>query len=102
MPHLTNASLQSSETLEAVCTLAQLEVGALCQITGIQADVDLTQRFAALGLRAGCHIQVLRKASFGGPLHVRVGTTEIIMRLQEASRILTVPSAELFQVASTR
>lgn len=101
MPHLTNASLQSSETLEAVCTLAQLEVGTLCQITGIQADVDLTQRFAALGLRAGCPIQVLRKASFGGPLHVRVGTTEIIMRLQEASRILTVPSAELFQATST-
>jgi ferrous iron transport protein A len=84
-----------------VRTLEQLEVGTLGQITGIQADVDLTQRFAALGLRAGCPVQVLRKASFGGPLHVRVGTTEVIMRLQEASRILAVPSAELFQATST-
>ena len=84
-----------------VRTLEQLEVGTLGQITCIQADVDLTQRFAALGLRAGCPVQVLRKASFGGPLHVRVGTTEVIMRLQEASRILAVPSAELFQATST-
>ena len=84
-----------------VRTLEQLEVGTLGQITGIQADVDLTQRFAALGLRAGCPVQVLRKASFGGPLHVRVGTTEVIMRLQEATRILAAPRAELFQATST-
>jgi len=33
----------------------------------------------------------LRKASFGGPLHVRVGTTELIMRRSEAQRIMAVP-----------
>ncbi len=69
-------------------TLAQFQVGQVGKITAIQADIDLQQRLAALGLRVGCAVQLLRRASFGGPLHVRVGTTEIIMRCTEAQRIV--------------
>ena len=58
----------------------------------MQADTELKQRLAALGLRHGCTVQVLRKASFGGPVHVRVGTTEVIMRLNEAKRIFALPT----------
>ena len=61
------------------------------KISAIQADPELMQRLAALGLRAGCKVHVLRKAGCGGPVHVRVGTTEVIMRLNEAKRILAVP-----------
>ena len=66
-------------------------MGDLGRITAIDSDIDLSQRLTALGLREGCQIRVLRKASFGGPLHVRVGTTELIMRRSEAQRIMTVP-----------
>jgi ferrous iron transport protein A len=48
-----------------------------------------------LGLREGCVVQVLRKASLGGPIHVRVGTTEVIMRRIEAKRIVVVPMLDL-------
>lgn len=61
-------------------------------IATIQADTELKQRLVALGLRQGCTVQVLRKASFGGPVHVRVGTTEVIMRLNEAKRIFALPT----------
>jgi ferrous iron transport protein A len=66
-------------------------MGDLGRITAIDSDIDLSQRLTALGLREGCQIQVLRKACFGGPLHVRVGTTELIMRRSEAQRIMAVP-----------
>lgn len=66
-------------------------MGDLGRITAIDSDIDLSQRLTALGLREGCQIRVLRKASFGGPLHVRVGTTELIMRRSEAQRIMAVP-----------
>jgi len=62
------------------------------EIASIQADTDLSHRLMALGLRPGSTLQVLRKASFGGPMHVRVGTTEVIMRLNEAKRIFARPS----------
>jgi ferrous iron transport protein A len=59
----------------------------LAKVISIQAEADLAQRMAALGLREQSVVQVLRHASFGGPVQVRVGTTEIIMRLQDARQI---------------
>ena len=76
-------------------TLNQFKVGELGKIAAIQAETDLKQRLAALGLRKGCLVHVLRKASFGGPLHVRVGTTELILRLNEAKRIVATPQLDL-------
>jgi ferrous iron transport protein A len=72
-------------------TLDHFQVGEQGKIASLQADTDLKQRLAALGMRGGATVQVLRKASFGGPVHVRIGTTEVIMRLNEAKRIIAVP-----------
>jgi ferrous iron transport protein A len=74
-------------------TLAHFKVGQLGTIIRIEADIDLKHRMAALGLRETCQVLVLRKASLGGPLHVRVGTTEVIMRRSEAQRIGALPCA---------
>jgi ferrous iron transport protein A len=35
----------------------------------------------------GKQIQVVRRASFNGPIQVRIGTTDIMLRLSDASRI---------------
>jgi len=75
--------------------LDHFQVGEQGRITDIQAEAELRQRMAALGLRKGCVVQVLRKASLGGPIHVRVGTTEVIMRRIEAQRIVVVPMVDL-------
>jgi len=88
-------SLQASSAPEDAFTLDLFQVGELGRITDIQADTDLKQRLAALGLREGCTVRVLRRASFGGPMHVRVGTTEVIMRRIEAKRLVAVPMVDL-------
>lgn len=88
-------SIQPSFASENAFTLDHFQVGELGRITDIDADTDLKQRLAALGLREGCTVRVLRKASFGGPMHVRVGTTEVIMRCIEAKRLVAVPLVDL-------
>ena len=89
------SSLQTSTVVEDAFVLDQFQVGEQGRITAIMAETELRQRLVALGLREGCIVQVLRKASFGGPIHVRVGTTEVIMRRMEAKRIVVVPMVDL-------
>ncbi len=56
-------------------------------ITDIHTDEALRQRLQALGFRSGKDIEIIRKASFGGPVQVRIGTTDILLRLTEAALI---------------
>ena len=56
-------------------------------ITAVDSDITLMQRLIALGFRVGKQIRVMRKASFNGPLHVRIGSTDIIIRESEAKLI---------------
>ncbi len=67
--------------------LDTLPTGTIATIHSIDAEESLFQRFAALGFRLGKKIQIIRRASFNGPLHVRIGTTDIILRVSEARRI---------------
>ena len=72
-------------------TLSELELGKLAIVNHIQLkhyNQDLGKRLNAMGIIPDKSIQVLRKAWFGGPLHIRVGsTTEIAIRRQEAEMI---------------
>ena len=72
--------------------LDSLPCGQHAYIKGVDLDSELRNRLTALGLEAGKVIQVLRRARLGGPLHVRVGTTEIILRRLEAAGIRVSPS----------
>ena len=56
-------------------------------IHAINAEQGLHQRLNAMGFRIGKQIQLIRRANFNGPLHVRIGATDIIMRDVEAQRI---------------
>jgi ferrous iron transport protein A len=86
-----DSGLKPSSVPADVFALDHFQVGEKSFITNIQTDAELKQRLAALGLRVGCTVHILRKASFGGPVHVRVGTTEVIMRRSEAQRIVAAP-----------
>lgn len=68
-------------------TLEKLPPGESASIMAINVDSELKKRFFALGLKEGVHVRVLRRGQFGGPLHLRVGTSELILRVQEASCI---------------
>lgn len=68
-------------------TLAALQEGEIATIISIHAEEALHQRLLALGFRANRTIELIRKASFAGPLQVRIGTTDILLRRNEAAKI---------------
>lgn len=65
-------------------TLNRLDPGESGTILALEAGAELDQRLMALGLRIGKSVRLLRRARFGGPLHIRVGTTELMLRTREA------------------
>ncbi len=67
--------------------LSSLAPGMRGTITDIHTDDSLRQRLQALGFRSGKDIEIIRKASFGGPVQVRIGTTDILLRQTEAALI---------------
>ena len=68
-------------------TLVVLQPGEIATIIAIHAEEALHLRLLALGFRNGKQIELIRKASFSGPLQVRVGTTDVMLRRVEAAKI---------------
>lgn len=69
-------------------TLDRLPTRHPARIIGITADQALGLRMRAMGLRVGRDVMVVRRSRLGGPLQVRVGSTDFIMRRREASLVL--------------
>lgn len=67
--------------------LASLQPGESGIIHAIHSEQALYYRLAAMGFRVGKRIEVIRSARFRGPLHVRVGSTDIVLRRDEARHI---------------
>lgn len=65
-------------------TLDTLRPGETGTILALHASTELYRRLAALGLRVGKHVRILRRGRFAGPLHIRVGTTDLMMRTSDA------------------
>ena len=70
-----------------VQTLAALSPGDRATILALDAGQALYHRLAALGLRAGKTVYLIRRARFGGPFHIRVGTTDLMLRIPDAHRV---------------
>lgn len=68
-------------------SLACLGAGRSGRILAVSGEAGLLQRLSALGLCKGRTVQVLRRAWWSGPLHVRVGMTELMLRRCDAERI---------------
>ncbi|HEX5364469.1 MAG TPA: FeoA family protein [Gallionella sp.] len=68
-------------------TLASLLPGDTATIVAIHAEEALHQRLQALGFRSGKKVELIRAAAFSGPLQVRVGTTDVLLRRSEAAKI---------------
>jgi ferrous iron transport protein A len=68
-------------------SLSTLPLGQHATISAIEADESLFHRLSALGFRVGKPLLVIRRANFNGPLHVRLGTTDVILRISDAARI---------------
>ena len=70
--------------------LLQLATGAEATLSAIHADAALRLRLAAMGFRIGQRIRMVRKGVLAGPLHVRLGTTDVILRRSQARQIVVV------------
>lgn len=68
-------------------TLLHLPIGHAGRVQAIHAPEALGQRLTALGFKVGGMVQVIRRAAFSGPLQVRLGTTDLIIRSQDAAFI---------------
>ncbi len=75
--------------------LDQLPAGRCCTILRIDAPPELTARMRALGLLPGRRVKVIRHSPFQGPIQVRAGQTDLIIRRTEAAAIQLQPCPEV-------
>ena len=73
--------------------LSELAPGQTAHVHGVHCQESLAHRLTALGFRAGKQVQVMRRGTLSGPLHVRLGTTDVILRRSEAAQIEVRPDA---------
>ncbi|MBI5920814.1 MAG: ferrous iron transport protein A [Betaproteobacteria bacterium] len=71
--------------------LSELIPGQEALISAVHADEALHHRLAALGFRIGNRIQLMRRGRWAGPLHVRLGATDVMLRQTEADLISVSP-----------
>jgi ferrous iron transport protein A len=69
--------------------LSRLCAGESAHITGIHAPDDIRQRLQAMGLRTGREAEVIRCTRLG-PMQIRVGSVDLIMRRCDAARIAII------------
>jgi ferrous iron transport protein A len=67
--------------------LSELDTQGSATIRAIHAGQDLRRRLAGLGLRLGIRVRVMRRSPFNGPMQIRVGHTDLIMRPADAAHI---------------
>ena len=78
----------SAPLLDQSLRLSMLRRGDKVMIIGLDVAPELAPRLSALGLHAGEWVQVVRRAPFAGPLHLRIGTTDVVMRRDDAAHII--------------
>ncbi|HEX7270675.1 MAG TPA: FeoA family protein [Casimicrobiaceae bacterium] len=69
-------------------TLDRLGPQHSAAIAAVHATGMAGERMAALGLLPGRRVLLLRRAPFGGPLHLRIGPTELMIRRADARAVL--------------
>ena len=68
-------------------TLAQIPSGKTVEVQSVHFDEEFCKRCFALGLRCGAKVTVIRRSWFGGPIHIRIGTTDLAIRKNLANLV---------------
>jgi ferrous iron transport protein A len=69
-------------------TLSEVPVRTPVTVTALTMPDDQRRRLTELGLRHGVRVEVLRRAPFGGPVTLRVGTDLLALRRLQATQVL--------------
>lgn len=72
--------------------LNELDPNATGTIEAIHAGQDMRRRLCGLGLRLGIRVKVMRVSPLNGPMQIRVGSTDIILRRSDAANIHISPA----------
>ena len=76
-------------------SLADAAVGRVVRIVSATLHRDVAAWLAAVGLHEGEQVVVLRRAAFGGPLHVRTASGgEFAVAREIATRLIVHEKAE--------
>ena len=67
--------------------LACLEPQQYAVVTALDLEFAVRERLAALGVRIGRKLHIVRRVGRSGPLQVRIDHTDLILRRTEADRI---------------
>jgi len=67
--------------------LAALKPAQRAVVTALDLEFPVREKLAALGVRIGRSLQVVRRVGSAGPMQVRVGHTDLILRAADAGRI---------------
>ena len=67
--------------------LSDLPIGQYGIIENLAAEEPFRQRLQALGFRMGKEVRLIRQALFGGPLQIRIGSVNVILRQRDAASI---------------
>lgn len=81
----------SSDDIPGLMRLDAYPTGRCGTVVRIDADFDLAARMKALGIAPGRRIRVIRRAPLRGPLQVRCGQTDLILRRADARHIQVCP-----------
>lgn len=73
--------------MKQIQTLSSLVAGQTATVQALHTDLGFQFRLNALGFRIGKPIKVIRTAPFNGPLHLKLGNTEVMLRQQDADNI---------------
>lgn len=74
-------------------SLADLMPGETGVIARLKVNEALHHRLSAMGLRIGRPVKVIRKAALSGPIQVRIGFTDLILRRADAHNICILPAS---------
>jgi len=77
--------------VDSVAILSHLRPGDRVVIDDIQADESVRRRLHAMGLLRGRQAQLIRRARFGGPLQIRIGSVDLILRRRDADSVHVTP-----------
>ena len=70
-----------------IMTLNQLTPSEMATVLAIDLPFELRERLAALGVKAGRRLSLVHRLGAHGPLQVRAGSTDFILRAREAAGI---------------
>ena len=77
----------TATTITSEASLGDLPAGCEGRVLGVDGNDPLAQRLWDLGFWPGTHIQVVRRAPFGGPTQCRMRGYRLALRRDEAARV---------------